>query len=563
MTIAPVRAGDFINSIGVVAQLGAANGAPKAQATVAAFGYLGITNVRTTLSAALVQTGSVADKLAQAGVHFDVLLGGARPLAETLGNAALFAKGHVGAIAALEGPNEINNWPITFNGIGGVDAGVAFVGAMGAGARANPLLAGAALYDFTGAPRSSATMSDAAGYANIHPYPQGGVQPFDWLKARVLTHAVPGKGMVITETGYTTTAGQTGFEGVDQTVQAKMTLNLLADATLLGVSKTYLYQLVDGGQAGTAEAGFGLFDAKLQPKRAATAIHNLTSILADPAADGASFAPHALDYTIAGLPAGAHSLLIEKANGTYELMIWAEPKIWDGATDKAIAVTPNAVTVTLGGGPGELRLFDPLLSDQAQAVSHDARSMTVNVSDHLVILEIAGLAPGAIVAPAHFDPPMQLVGSAAADLMYGGSGVDILFGLGGADTIGGGDGADRIVGGVGADVLTGGHGADTFVFQTAADSKPAVADRDTISDFSSADGDRIDLSLIDASIRAAGNQAFRLGGDHFTGHAGELIQTAADHAILLQGDLNGDGRADFAILLAGLVHPLGADAFIF
>lgn len=136
MAIAPVRAEDFIDSIGAVAHLGAANGAARSQAVVGAFDCLGISNVRTTLSAALVQPGSVADKLAQAGVQFDVLLGGARPLAETLGNAALFAKRHVGAITALEGPNEINNWPITFNGMGGVAAGVAFMGAMGAGARA-------------------------------------------------------------------------------------------------------------------------------------------------------------------------------------------------------------------------------------------------------------------------------------------------------------------------------------------------------------------------------------------------------------------------------------------
>lgn len=556
---APVRAVDFVNSIGVVAHLGAA----KAQGIVDAFAYLGIANVRTSLTAAQVQPGAVADKLALAGARFDVLLGGGRPLADSLGNAAQLSRAHPGAVVALEGPNEINTWPITFNGRTGADAGVGFVNAMAAAARANPLLAGAALYDFTGAQRSALTMADAAGYANFHPYPQAGAQPFEWLKARAATHAVPGKGLVITESGYTTTTGLTGMEGVDLLTQAKLTLNLLADATLLGVSKTYLYHLFDGARAGTAEAGFGLFDIKLQPKPVATAIHNLTAILADPGAPAGGFATHGLEYTIDGLPAGAHSLLIEKSNGTYELMIWAEPQAWNAATDRAVSTAASAVTVTLAGGPGELRWFDPLLSDQAQGTSHAARTITVPVSDHLVILEIAGLAPGAVVAPARFDPPIRLSGGVGAAALAGGNADDVLNGLGGADTIDGGGGQDRIAGGVGGDLLSGGAGADTFVFVTAADSRAAPGERDTIRDFVAGDGDRLDLSAIDASVRAAGNQVFRLGGDHFTGRAGELIQTVGAQGLLVQGDQGGDGRAEFAVLLAGVNHGLSADAFLF
>ncbi len=559
---APIRASDYVNCIGVVAQLGAVGGPAKAQAVLDAFSYLGLHNVRTPLTGALVQAGSVADKLAQAGFHFDVLVGPGRPLADTLGLASAFAKAHPGAIAALEGPNEINNWPMTYSGLSGVDAAVSFVGALAAGARADPLLAGASLYDFTGAMRSAATMRDASEFTNIHPYPQAGAQPFEWIRARITTHAVPGKGIVITETGYSTTLGTANSSAVDLPTQAKMTLNLVADATLLGVSKTYLYQLFDYGKAGSADAGFGLFDSVLQPKPAAVAIHNLTSILADPGAEAAGFTPHALDYTLMGMPPGAHSLLIEKSNGTYELMIWAEPQVWDAAKGQPVSASGSAVTVTLAGGPGELRLFDPLLSAQPQAVGHDARTMTVMVSDHPVIIEIAGIALGTSVAPARFDPPMLLAGTGAVDVFGGGNGDDVLAGLGGADTIDGGAGNDRLNGGVGADMLTGGAGADTFVFQTVGDSRLASGERDTIRDFSAAQQDRLDMSMIDANAANVGNQAFQLAGDRFGRHAGELIQTVSSEGVLVQGDQNGDGRADFAIMLAGNTHALGAECFV-
>ena len=556
---APVRAREFINYIGIVAQLGAVNGSAKVQAVLDEFAYLGITNIRTPLGALLAQPGSVADKLAQAGIHFDVLIGAGRPLADSLGAAVAFAGNHPGAVTAMEGPNEINNWPIIYNGLSGVNAAVAFEAALAAGVRTAPLLARAALYDFTGAARSDATMRDAAQFANIHPYPQGGAQPYDWTKARILTHAVPGKGIVITESGYTTTPGPSG---VDQLTQAKLTLNLLADATVLGSSQTYLYQLFDSGQAGSADAGFGLFDAAMKPKAAATAVHNLTAILADPGAAAAGFAPQALDYTLSGMPVGAHSLLLEKANGTYDLVLWAEPQVWDAAKGQPIGVPASAVTVTLAGGPAEWRLFDPLVSALPQATSHTAAAMTVSISDHPVIVEIAGLTAGTSVAPARFDPPMQLSGTASADTMAGGNGDDVLFGQAGADTIDGGAGNDKIVGGFGGDTLTGGAGADTFALQTLADSKVSPADRDVILDFHAAEGDRIDLSPIDASVSLTGNQAFHLAGDHFTHHAGDMIQTVTGDGLLIQGDLNGDARPDFAILLAGIAHPLGAESFI-
>ena len=67
---------------------------------------------------------------------------------------------------------------------------------------------------------------------------------------------------------------------------------------------------------------------------------------------------------------------------------------------------------------------------------------------------------------------------------------------------------------------------------------------DTIEDFSAVGLDVIDLTALDASTKAKGNQAFHyIGSQHFHHKAGEL--SFSNH--ILSGDINGDGKVDFQI----------------
>ena len=135
---------------------------------------------------------------------------------------------------------------------------------------------------------------------------------------------------------------------------------------------------------------------------------------------------------------------------------------------------------------------------------------------------------------------------------------DNLTGSGGANVLKGGAGTDTLTGSGGADSLWGGAGADRFVFSAATHS--ATDARDSIFDFSHADGDRIDLSKIDA-ISGGKNDAFVLVGA-FTNKAGELISVLETDHYVVQGDLNGDGLADFAINVFSPT-PLAASDFLF
>jgi Ca2+-binding RTX toxin-like protein len=133
----------------------------------------------------------------------------------------------------------------------------------------------------------------------------------------------------------------------------------------------------------------------------------------------------------------------------------------------------------------------------------------------------------------------RIDGNAGANRLAGGAANDSLYGAAGRDTLLGGTGADLLDGGLGADTLVGGDAADIFLLRSAAE-----ADGDVIADFNAVQGDRLDLRPIDANALLPGNQAFTwIGGSDFAGQAGAL--RFADET--LEGDLNGDGAADFRL----------------
>lgn len=113
--------------------------------------------------------------------------------------------------------------------------------------------------------------------------------------------------------------------------------------------------------------------------------------------------------------------------------------------------------------------------------------------------------------------------------------------------------ANVLIGAGGADQLTGGLGADQFKFNVEADSGVAAVYRDIITDFSHIQGDKINLSAIDANTTLPGNNAFLslLQGNGFNNNTfskpGELYFDQTAH--ILYGNNDVDKLADFSILL--------------
>jgi ELWxxDGT repeat protein len=221
---------------------------------------------------------------------------------------------------------------------------------------------------------------------------------------------------------------------------------------------------------------------------------------------------------------------------------------------------------TLSFAAGETtKIITVEVAGETASEPHERFLVTLSAPSAGAVLDTAGAAAvildDDVALSRGTDGAETLDGSAMADELYGRDGEDLLRGIGGDDRLNGGDGDDTLNGGAGADVLFGGAGADLFAFTTLADSGPGFGSRDRILDFSMAEGDVMDLTAIDASTLSAGDQAFVLVGDSFSGTAGELRVVALAASRLVEADVNGDGLADFALLLNG-TGALTAAAFL-
>ncbi|MGL4397925.1 MAG: hypothetical protein ACRCS9_15410, partial [Hyphomicrobium sp.] len=159
----------------------------------------------------------------------------------------------------------------------------------------------------------------------------------------------------------------------------------------------------------------------------------------------------------------------------------------------------------------------------------------------------------------------SLKGQNGNDTLRGGSGKDVLEGGLGADKLLAGIGNDTLRGGTGKDQSTGGLGRDIFDFDTIKDSGKTTATRDIILDFKRGQDD-IDLSTIDARSGTLKNDKFVfIGNQAFHNVKGEVhfvqINKAgtANDVTMVEGDVNGDGKADFQIALKGLFTLTGSD----
>lgn len=138
------------------------------------------------------------------------------------------------------------------------------------------------------------------------------------------------------------------------------------------------------------------------------------------------------------------------------------------------------------------------------------------------------------------------------DLGYGGAGNDKLTDGPGNDSLYGGLGDDTFSMGVGADLLTGGAGADDFQFGRNGSATGTEENRITITDFSRAEGDRLDMRFFDPDARTFSILATErwnfIPADPFTiGVAGQIRVTARAGGYLIEMENTADGVADYAV----------------
>ncbi|NKD44800.1 calcium-binding protein [Haematospirillum jordaniae] len=136
-----------------------------------------------------------------------------------------------------------------------------------------------------------------------------------------------------------------------------------------------------------------------------------------------------------------------------------------------------------------------------------------------------------------------------------GSGDDVLIGDHRDNILSSGAGRDQLVGGLGVDYLSGGSGADTFTYNRIAEGG------DVITDFSSEQGDRIDLAMIGADVhRPDGQRGLDFSGHQEAAYSVWYTSDGADGSVVM-ADVDGDTRSEFFLRLHG-VQNLSVDDFL-
>lgn len=380
-TTQPMKATTFLNTFGVDAHTntGAGNywNIPEVLADLK---YLGISNVRDG------DNGSLANMItmARAGIKFDFLMAGGGSITTALIQGEFSVINQVsdavrGSVVAVEGANEINNFPITYNGVGGMQGAVDLQEAIYSMAHSDASLPGISVIYFTGYNAGTgpnpATTPGLADFDNQHPYPQNGEPPLAWVnRTTALTNETPAtRRAVYTETGYSNTGtfgANLGLQG-----QAAYTLDLMMDDAAQGITRTYLYELMEEGD------GLGLFTTSNSPTPAATAIHNLTSIVADSGTVPAS--ARGAQFSVSNLPSDGHDMALIKSTGATDIIVWAEPQI----TPTYSGPTAD-VTVSLGATYQSVEVFDPTKSASPMETLANVSSVQVGVTDHPIVIQV-------------------------------------------------------------------------------------------------------------------------------------------------------------------------------
>jgi len=363
-------------------------------------GYLGLPNIRDNVSNG-PQEFMALSTLAGLGYKIDMLAN--TSLSNFLTQARNLEAAHPGSVLAIEGLNEVNGWPPSYAGLTGVAAAIRHQKDLHASVKSDRLLNHVPVYNFTLAdarPAAYRALGDLSAYAdhgNFHDYYGGGQPAYGWSAGdstfwwsswqNTAQMPAPAKAVVVTETGATTAIKAKGYVGVDEATQAKQILNSLMDGAKYGNRAVFIYELVESVNNGPAdrESHFGVFRWDGAPKPAATAIHNFIHILSDGGA--LTGTPGTLDYTIQGVPQWGGQMLYQEGDATMDIVVWAEPDIWNEGSRTPITAPNTPITIDLATA-ANVSIYDPMQSSTPVQSLGTTSHITFNVTDHPLIVEI-------------------------------------------------------------------------------------------------------------------------------------------------------------------------------
>ena len=390
-----------------------------------ALSYIGVTTVRDSIDNP-ADPQKFNELNAALGIKFDFFIS---PGSAGFTQQLEWLQSNASIIADLEGPNESDNWPQTYDNLTGLAATEAEQQALEAARAQYANLAGIPLIQSSfgqlGTFANVSGIGSDATYANAHIYFGTHNNPGDnsWIQtveglAKGITPSAP---LVVTETGYETM--DTNSAGVDDTVQAKYDLDDLFDEWQSGATEVDLYELVDQEADPSnlnSEYHFGVFNADFTPKPAAIALHNLMSILNSTTGATGPSTPQTLAYSVTNLPSTGNSELFQKSDGTFVLALWNDVRLESATSETDITVPNVAVTLNLGQSFAYIDVFDPLSGSSPIAVFNNVSQINIALPDHPLLIEMSQVALPTIATGPTMAAPTRLVTTAGGEVQIDG-----------------------------------------------------------------------------------------------------------------------------------------------
>jgi len=172
----------------------------------------------------------------------------------------------------------------------------------------------------------------------------------------------------------TTETGCTISGPITEELQALNLLSLYLDQFKRGWNHTAVYLLRDRTDEGGNQT-FGFFNRDYTPRKAAVYLHNLTTILAD---QGSIAEPGQLKYSLPEQPPTVHEMLLQKSNGTFELVVWNE-RLEGG----------DEVTIRFGETYPRVTVYDPTIGTDPVQTPTQVDSLKLTLTDHPLIIAVA------------------------------------------------------------------------------------------------------------------------------------------------------------------------------
>ncbi len=230
---------------------------------------------------------------------------------------------------------------------------------------------------------------DSGTHCNVHARKPLAGTPSDDIDLLIASARVicgPSRPVMATSVGYSNPGSQDG--SVSEIIAAKYLMRAALESFMRGVRRFYVYELIDekpdpGGE--TADLHRGLLRSDGTKKKAFAALANLIAVLADP---GADFEPTTLAYALHGHTELIHQALLEKRDGSFDLVLWQDVQSWDTVSRQALQIEPLEIEIQLASVAQSVVVFEPLNSSEPVLRRTSTERISLAVEDHPLVVSI-------------------------------------------------------------------------------------------------------------------------------------------------------------------------------